>query len=112
MEQLVKEEWDKFKELLSKIRGYYEAIGLLGWDLRTGAPRKGVEMRSATLGMLSAEAFKLQVSEEIGAFTEFFSRPEVMSQLSDNENKIVKDTRKEYSRSKSIPSKNSRSTLS
>lgn len=77
----------------------------LGWDLRTGAPRKGVEIRSATLGMLSAEAFKLQVSEEIRAFTEYLSRPEVAEQLDSNQNKIVKDTRKEYQRSKSIPSK-------
>ncbi|WP_342546613.1 carboxypeptidase M32 [Paenibacillus sp. FSL P2-0089] len=105
MEKQIQEEWDKFSELLSKIKGYYEAIGLLGWDLRTGAPRKGVEIRSATLGMLSAEAFRLQVSEEVGAFTAYFSRPEVAEQLDSNQNKIVKDTRKEYQRSKSIPSK-------
>lgn len=105
MEQAVREEWEKFQELLSKISGYNEAIGLLHWDLRTGAPRKGVEVRSGTVGMLSGELFRLETSPEMGEFTKFFSRPDVMKQLSDVQNKIVKDCRKEYERSKSIPSK-------
>ncbi|UQZ32152.1 carboxypeptidase M32 [Paenibacillus sp. PK3_47] len=105
MEQAVREEWEKFQELLSKISGYNEAIGLLHWDLRTGAPRKGVEVRSGTIGMLSGEVFRLQTSDEMGEFTEFFSRPAVMNQLSDDQNKMVKDCREEYERSKSIPSK-------
>ncbi|WP_438492049.1 carboxypeptidase M32 [Paenibacillus sp. IHBB 3054] len=105
MEQTIKEEWKKFEELLLKISGYSETIGLLHWDLRTGAPRKGVEIRSGTIGMLSGELFRLQTSPEMGEFTEFFSRPAVSSQLSDNQNKIVKDCRKEFERSKSIPSK-------
>lgn len=105
MEQAVKEEWEKFQELLSKISGYNEAIGLLHWDLRTGAPRKGVEVRSGTIGMLSGELFRLETSPEMGEFTKFFSRPDVANQLSDAQNKIVKDCLKEYERSKSIPSK-------
>lgn len=105
MEEQVKQEWEKFRELLSKISGYAETIGLLHWDLRTGAPRKGVEFRSGTIGMLSGELFKLEISPEMGKFTEFFSRPEVMRELTDEQNKIVADCRKEYERSKSIPSK-------
>ncbi len=105
MEAQVKQEWEKFKELLSKISGYAETIGLLHWDLRTGAPRKGVEFRSGTIGMLSGELFKLEISPEMGKFTEFFSRPEVKRELTDEQNKIVSDCRKEYERSKSIPSK-------
>jgi carboxypeptidase Taq len=103
MEQHVAEEWEKFSGLLSKISGYSEAIGLLHWDLRTGAPRKGAEIRSKTIGMLSGEAFRLQTSPEMGKFTEFFSRPAIMNQLTDVQNRIVKDCRKEYERSKSIP---------
>ncbi|KGE17625.1 carboxypeptidase M32 [Paenibacillus wynnii] len=103
MEQHVTEEWEKFSALLSKISGYNEAIGLLHWDLRTGAPRKGAEVRSRTVGMLSGESFRLETSAEMGRFTEFFSRPAIMNQLTDIQNKIVKDCRKEYERSKSIP---------
>ncbi|KWX87612.1 peptidase M32 [Paenibacillus riograndensis] len=105
MEQLVKEEWEKFSGLLSKLSGYTEAIGLLHWDLRTGAPRKGVETRSNTIGLISGEIFRLQTSPEMGEFTKYFSRPAVMNQLSDVQNKIVKDCRKEYERSQSIPAK-------
>lgn len=105
MEQQVKERWEQFSELLAKISGYSEAIELMHWDLRTGAPRKGVEVRSGTIGMLSGELFRLEISQEMGDFTAFFSRPEVLSQLTANQQKIVNDCRKEYERSKSIPSK-------
>ncbi|MRN56765.1 carboxypeptidase M32 [Paenibacillus monticola] len=105
MEQHVQDEWEKFSELLAKISGYSEAIGLLHWDLRTGAPRKGAEIRSETIGMLSGEMFRLETSPLMGKFTEFFSRPEVMKQLTAVQNTIVADCRKEYDRSKSIPSK-------
>ncbi|AIQ47898.1 peptidase M32 [Paenibacillus sp. FSL R7-0273] len=105
MEQAVQDKWESFQELLSKISSYSEAIGLLHWDLQTGAPRKGIEVRSGTIGMLTGELFRLETSEEMGGFTAFFSTPDVASQLSDVQNKIVKDCRKEYERSKSIPSK-------
>ncbi|MFF2908514.1 carboxypeptidase M32 [Paenibacillus sp. NPDC057934] len=103
MEQQVSQEWEKFSSLLSKMSGYREAIGLLHWDLRTGAPRKGAEIRSQTVGMLSGEYFRLETSPEMGRFTEFFSRPDIKSQLNEIQNKIVHDCRKEYERSKSIP---------
>ncbi|OBZ18416.1 peptidase M32 [Bacillus sp. FJAT-27264] len=103
MEQQVSQEWEKFSGLLSKMSGYREAIGLLHWDLRTGAPRKGAEIRSQTVGMLSGEYFRLETSPEMGRFTEYFSRPDIQSQLNEVQNKIVHDCRKEYERSKSIP---------
>lgn len=103
LEQQVKETWERFSALLGKISGYNEAIGLLHWDMRTSAPRKGIEVRSATVGMLTGEVFRLETSEEMGEFTAYFSRPEIQEQLSPVQNKIVKDCRKEYERSKSIP---------
>ncbi|WP_151735162.1 carboxypeptidase M32 ['Paenibacillus yunnanensis' Narsing Rao et al. 2020] len=103
MEQSVREQWDIFKALLGKIQAYNEAIALMHWDLRTGAPRKGVEMRSGTIGILSTESFKLQTSPQMSELVEFFSRPAVMNQLSAAENKLVADSRKEYERSNQIP---------
>ncbi len=105
MEQAVKDKWEAFQELLSKISSYNEAIGLLHWDLQTGAPRKGIEVRSGTIGVLTGELFRLETSAEMDEFTAFFGTPEVASQLSEVQNKIIKDCRKEYERSKSIPSK-------
>ena len=52
----------QFKEYVKKINHYQEAIGVLQWDLRTGAPRKGMDSRSEVIGMLSAEMFKMSTS--------------------------------------------------
>ncbi|MBY9081848.1 carboxypeptidase M32 [Paenibacillus sp. HN-1] len=103
MEHQLQEQWNDFAVLLAKMSGYREAIGLLHWDLRTGAPRKGAEVRAKTIGMLSGEHFKLETSPEMGRFAELFSQPEANAQLSAAQRKIVEDCRKEYERSKSIP---------
>ncbi|NGY82755.1 hypothetical protein F6Y03_14810 [Bacillus megaterium] len=31
----------QFYEYMNKIKSYHEAIGVMYWDLRTGAPKKG-----------------------------------------------------------------------
>ncbi|AJS58288.1 carboxypeptidase M32 [Paenibacillus sp. IHBB 10380] len=101
----VKLKLEQFKELVRKIRSYYEAVALLHWDLRTGAPRKGAEVRSETIGMLDTEMFKLQISDEMGEFLKYFSNPSVAEQLDDIDRRIVLDCQKEYDRSKLIPAK-------
>ena len=35
---------------IKQIKSYEEALGVLYWDLRTGAPRKGMEVRSEAIG--------------------------------------------------------------
>jgi carboxypeptidase Taq len=92
-----------FRQYVKKMKNYEEAVGVLYWDLRTGAPKKGVESRSEVLGMLSAEMFKMSVSEEMGAYLAELSRPEVLETLSDIDRKSVAECQKEYERSKKIP---------
>lgn len=91
----------QFTEHFSKIKGYEEAIALLYWDLRTGAPKKGVELRSESIGTLSAEVFNLSTSDEFG---------ELLSSLEENQatldpyiRRSVEEARKEYDLSKKIP---------
>ncbi|MBU5345624.1 carboxypeptidase M32 [Paenibacillus lautus] len=96
-------QWEQFDRLVRKIMSYYEAIGLLHWDLRTGAPRKGTEIRSETIGVLSTEAFKLQISEEMGQLLSFFSEPKQAQQLDDRKRRMIAEVRKVYDQSKSIP---------
>ena len=50
----------EFLEYMRKIQSYSEAIGLMYWDLRTGAPKKGVDQRSQVIGTLSSEVFDRQ----------------------------------------------------
>lgn len=45
-----------FLELLKEQHAYEEALALLQWDLRTKAPKQGVESRSETIGFLSQKA--------------------------------------------------------
>lgn len=103
MDTQLKERWEQFQQLIRKITSYYEAVGLLHWDLRTGAPRKGVEARSETIGMLSTEAFKLQTSTEMGDLLDFFAKPEIQQQFDETSRRMVEECRKEYDRSKLIP---------
>ena len=103
MEDQVKMKLEQFRELVRKIRGYYEAVALMQWDLRTGAPRKGAEFRSETIGMLDTEMFKLQISDEMGNYLEYFTKPEIAEQLDEMDLKIVKDCKNDFDRNKLIP---------
>ncbi|KAA9006360.1 carboxypeptidase M32 [Paenibacillus spiritus] len=103
MEQHLEREWELFSGLLAKISGYREAIGLLQWDLRTGAPRKGADVRARTIGTLAGELFRLETSDEMGRYTDLFSRPASSATLTKVQRKIVEDCRKEYERSRSLP---------
>ncbi|MBE0336406.1 carboxypeptidase M32 [Paenibacillus sp. 23TSA30-6] len=91
------------KELAHKIRSYGEAVGLLHWDLRTGAPRKGIDIRSETLGMLSTEMFKLVISDEMGQLLQFFAAEDKLEQLEDNDRRLVEECRKNYELNRSVP---------
>ncbi|MCA1023248.1 carboxypeptidase M32 [Halobacillus litoralis] len=55
----------KFSALLKEQASYEEAIGLMAWDMRTKAPKKGVDGRSEVLGVLSAKVHEIQTSEEM-----------------------------------------------
>lgn len=103
MEAQLQKTWEQFQQLVRKIISYNEALGLLYWDLRTGAPRKGTDIRSETLGILSTEGFKLEVSEEMGQLLAVLTEPENEKQLDERSRRMVAEVRKNYELSKSIP---------
>lgn len=96
---------DGFKQLVRKINHYNEAVGLMYWDLRTGAPRKGVEQRSEVIGELSTEVFRMSVSDEMGCYLDFFMQHHNLNQLDEVSRKMVLECKKDYDRSKKIPEK-------
>ena len=98
MDKQTQEHLESFRNLARKIKSYHEAIGLLHWDLRTGAPKKGVPTRSETLGMLSTEAFKLQTSADMKTYLDALTTPVVLEQLEDIDRRLVEDCKKEYDR--------------
>lgn len=94
---------EQFMERLRKIKSYEEAAGVLYWDLRTGAPRKGVAQRSQTIGMLQTEAFRLSTGDDLGQWLEQLAKPENYDTLSDVEKRCVDLTKRRYERSRKIP---------
>lgn len=103
MKQETAEKWGLFRGLLQKIQSYHEAVALMNWDLRTGAPRKGAETRAKSIGLLSTEAFKMETSPEMGEYLAYLSQPAVMDELDDIQRRMVLDVQEEYERSVKIP---------
>jgi carboxypeptidase Taq len=93
----------RFRELTGQIKQYEEILGLVYWDMRTGAPRKGIELRSEAVGALSAETFKLSTSAEMGELLERLKEPEQMASLNEIDRRLVEETSKDYDRNRRIP---------
>ncbi|MFC4800540.1 carboxypeptidase M32 [Neobacillus sp. GCM10023253] len=94
------EQFEKeFLEYVKKMTAYHEALGLIYWDLRTGAPKQGVGQRSEVIGVLSSEVFKMSTSEEMAAYIAGLSK----AVLSDRTRKILEECKKNYELNKKIP---------
>ncbi|OCT14212.1 peptidase M32 [Paenibacillus pectinilyticus] len=94
---------ESFKAYVRKMKQYEEAISLIYWDMRTGAPKKGIETRSEVVGELSTEVFRMSTSDEMGAYVDFFTQTAELEQLDPISRKMVLECKKEYDRSKKIP---------
>ncbi|RPF55808.1 carboxypeptidase M32 [Aquisalibacillus elongatus] len=89
---------EDFFEYYKQIESYEEAIKLMAWDLRTKAPKKGVQRRSETLSFLSQKVHELKTSDQIKSY---------IDQLRDTEDPVVKRSielvEKDYNKTKKIP---------
>ncbi|KKI88732.1 peptidase M32 [Bacillus sp. SA1-12] len=94
-----------FIEYLKKMQAYEEAINVMYWDMRTGAPKKGIEQRSEVIGMLSTEAFQMLVSEQMNDYLTALSEEAVFASLNPITQKAVELMKKEYKKNKVIPPK-------
>jgi carboxypeptidase Taq len=103
LEQAANSSLTRFRELTGQIKQYEEILGLVYWDMRTGAPRKGIEMRSEAVGALSAETFKLSTSTEMGELLAKLNEPDQKAQLGEIDRRLVEETAKDYGRNLKIP---------
>lgn len=99
MEQLEK----AFIAYIKKMHAYEEAINVMYWDMRTGAPKKGIEQRSEVIGMLSTEAFQMLVSDQMEEYLVELSKDGVFDKLDPITQKAVELVNKEYQKNKLIP---------
>lgn len=92
---------EKFESLLKKMSAYEEAVSIMYWDMRTGAPKKGIPMRSEAVGVLSTELFKMSTSDEMKNYlTELQNEKDGLNPIV---LKTVEEVQKEYDLSKKIP---------
>lgn len=101
--QIATAKLESFKAYVRKMKQYEEAIALIYWDMRTGAPKKGIGTRSEVVGELSTEVFRMSTSDEMGEYLAFFTQPAELAQLDTISRKMVEECKKEYDRSKKIP---------
>lgn len=99
----IQEVEQNFLEYVKKIGAYNEALALIYWDLRTGAPKKGMDQRTEVIGVLSAELFAMSTSDELESFLTLLSKPTINTELSAITKKTVEEMSKDFARNKKIP---------
>ncbi|WP_019413937.1 carboxypeptidase M32 [Paenisporosarcina sp. TG20] len=92
---------EKFLNYVKEIQSYSEAIGLMYWDLRTGAPKKGVDQRSQVIGTLSSKVFSMQTSDELAEMLEVLSKD--LDSLDPITKRTFEEVKKDYDMNKKIP---------
>lgn len=92
-----------FRAYVQKMMHFQEAVFLMEWDLRTGAPRKGAPLRAEALGTLAGEVFRMGVSEQMEEYLHQLSDERVSQQLDDVTRATVREIKKQFDRDKKIP---------
>ncbi|MFE4522728.1 carboxypeptidase M32 [Cytobacillus firmus] len=100
MAESLKQTEQHFLDYVKKMMAYNEAIGLMYWDMRTGAPKQGMEQRSEVIGMISSEVFRMSTSEEMAAYIAKLSGRENLAEVT---LKTLEECQKDYDRNKKIP---------
>ncbi|MGV3489541.1 MAG: carboxypeptidase M32 [Tuberibacillus sp.] len=90
-------------DYIRKMKNYEEALSLMAWDLRTGAPKKGVEQRSEVIGTLSEDVFNMSTSAQLKEYLDALSEPSAQSELSEVTKRSVEKSLKEYNHLVNIP---------
>lgn len=99
----IQEMLESYQRILGKIRAYNEAINVMYWDLRTGAPKKALEGRSEVIGILSSEVHNLKTSKEMEKILNCFSKEENKAGLDAITLKSLELMKEDYDRNKKIP---------
>ncbi|MGP4060022.1 carboxypeptidase M32 [Halobacillus sp. H74] len=88
-------------DLLKEQSSYGEAIGLMAWDMRTKAPKKGIESRSEVLGVLSQKVHEIQTSAEMRSYID-----ELKGKVADPiVQKSLEEAEETYDKTAKIPTK-------
>ena len=95
MSDATQQYWDLIKEQ----KAYEEAIALMHWDLRTKAPKAGMEYRAEAISYLSQQSHRLSTSDKLKELIDELkpiAKDEILI-------KSLAESEKEYNRNKKIP---------
>lgn len=90
----------EFKSYLKKLELLNSAIAVLDWDARVGLPKKANPYRGEVLGCLSGEQYKLQTSDKMKEFIDYFLSCE---DLDDTTKAMTENAKKSYDQTMKIP---------
>lgn len=95
--------YNDFIELVQEIHNY-EIIGrLLGWDQEVLMPPNGIKDRAPLREMISGVVHSKTTSKKMEELLNELNKPEVFESLTAEQKANVRDIKKEFDRSKSIP---------
>ncbi|USB33959.1 carboxypeptidase M32 [Paenibacillus sp. YPG26] len=94
---------EQYKALEEKIAHFVMIGGLLEWDQKVTAPKKGRSLFAKAIGTFRTEEFKLSISEEMGELLHTLSADDVYGQLDEITQAQIRERLEEYSRSRKIP---------
>lgn len=94
---------EEFSNYIKKIQNYNEAISVMYWDLRTGAPKNGAEQRSNVISQLSSEVFEMSTSDQMDNYLNLLEKELGTGNLSEIVEKSVKECRKSFDLNRKIP---------
>ncbi|MDN3953805.1 carboxypeptidase M32 [Sporolactobacillus laevolacticus] len=97
-----------YNQYVKKIMDFNESIALAEWDMRTGAPKKGIKQRSEVVGTLSDEVFKRSISDEMKGYIDALTDPSIQDQLSLVTKKMIEKSKKTYDQYVNIPPEESK----
>ncbi|MCL6632206.1 MAG: carboxypeptidase M32 [Alicyclobacillus herbarius] len=103
MSQAVSQTVEAFRQYVREMEHYQEALSLMYWDLRTGAPKKGVPLRSEAIGTLSSAVFRMSTSPQMEEYLNTLGDPGVYNGLDPVTRAMVREFRKEFDRARKIP---------
>lgn len=94
---------EQFRAHLEKMAHYKEALSLVAWDLRTGAPKKGVTQRAKVMGTLSGDVFEMTTSADMARYLDILSDADAQGALDAVTKRSVEKMAKEFARLRKIP---------
>ncbi|WP_249226779.1 carboxypeptidase M32 [Alicyclobacillus mengziensis] len=92
-----------FRNEVARILHFEEAMYLMEWDLRTGAPKRGVPLRAEAIGTLSDEVFRAKTSPRMESYLNRLSDPDVFATLDSVTAGTVRELKRQFDRDKAIP---------